>query len=72
MGEKRKYTELTDAELRQRVDDEHIWVNAMGAVNPSEEFKAQIGGAILGMLATTDLCDSFGISPTIIVRINKS
>ena len=59
-------------ELVEEAKGNHLWLNAFKCIQPTEEFKAQIGGIILEKLNETDMRDSLGISRMIIMTINKS
>jgi hypothetical protein len=63
---------FTAEELVKRANENHIWINAFDCINPSPQFLQNIGSLILQKLHTTDMSDSLGISPTIILVINKS
>ena len=63
---------FTAEELIVKANQNHIWLNAFDCINPSPQFLQSIGNLILQKLHTTDMSDSLGISPTIILTINKS
>ena len=72
MSEGKAMKDYTAEELVQKARDNHIWLNAMGAINPTDEFLMDIGRAILDKLEHTEMRDDFGISKKIILTINKS
>ena len=63
---------FTDAELVKMASDNHIWLNAFSCINPRPEFLQEVGRMIVDMLNTTEMSDHMGISPMIILTINKS
>lgn len=71
------YEDLSANEVKQAADDNHIWLNAFSCINPSEEFKAEVGGMILEKLKTTDLratklLNGEAVGNLIVVKVNKS
>jgi hypothetical protein len=73
MTDRTAYTDLTEAELRERVAEEHMWLNAFACIHPSDDLKKEIGQWVLDKLAEEqELGCSLGISPTVILRFNKS
>jgi hypothetical protein len=64
--------DYSDKELRNEAEANHIWLNAFKCINPSPEFKQEIGEMILAKLDHTDMRDHLGISKMIILTINKS
>jgi hypothetical protein len=69
---KKSITEFTPAELVEKAQDNHVWLNGFDCIRPTDEFKILVADQILAMLEKTDMTDSMGISPMIILTINKS
>lgn len=69
---RRPWTELSEAELRTELDENHIWVNAISTIRPSDEFLLELGRTVLAKLRETELGDAWGISATALIRINAS
>jgi len=63
---------FTPEELVKKAEANHIWLNAFDCINPTTEFKIGLANTILEMLDITDMSDHIGISPMIILTINKS
>lgn len=64
--------EYTDTQLVQIAKDNHIWLNAFSCIRPTPTFLQEVGKMIIEKLEATEMSDSLGISPTIILTINKS
>ena len=71
-GRGRNISDYSDAEIRKEVDENHIWLNAFRCIRPTDEFLAEIGRLVLQKLHDSDMRDGLGISPTVIIRFNKS
>ena len=69
---KKPISDYTDSELVQMANDNHIWLNAFACINPTQGFLADVGRMILEKLESTDMADQWGISPKIILTVNKS
>lgn len=69
---KKSISDLSDKEFRKETMDNHIWINAFSCIKPTDKFLIGLGKEILNKLEQTELTDSLGISPTILLRINKS
>ena len=63
---------FTAEELVKKAEGHHIWLNAFDCINPTAKFKLSIADQILEMLDRTEMSDHIGISPMIILTINKS
>ena len=72
IDEKRAWHELGEKELREELQDNHMWINAFSAINPSSGLKEEIGTYVLHKLNETTVRDTMGISKTALLRFNKS
>jgi hypothetical protein len=61
-----------DAEIATRVQDNHMWINAFAAINPTDDLKRDIGEWVLTKLEETDMRDGLGISKYVVLGVNKS
>ncbi len=73
--ERRGDSTLSDAEKVALAEDNHIWVNAMMCVRPSDELYRMIGKQVLAMLDVSPIHgDMLGvkIGKVLYLRVNKS
>lgn len=66
------WNEISHDVLVETLKDNHMWINAFSALNPTDDLKIAIGEWVLSELNSTKLGDSFGISPCAVLRVNKS
>lgn len=73
MGAKRgAWSELPPEEIVAELEANHMWVNAFSCIHPTDELKIAIGDWVLSELAQSQIGCSLGISPTVLLRVNKS
>jgi hypothetical protein len=72
MSEPLKIDDVPAEELVRIARDNHVWLNAFSCIRPSPEFLQSIGQIVLDKLEVTDLRDGLGISPMVILTVNKS
>jgi len=66
------YDKKTPEELVKIARNNHIWINAMSAVNPSDELLIDIGAAVIQKIRDSDMRDGLGISRMTIFTANMS
>ena len=77
-------TEL-DRAILQSVEDNHIWLNALQCINPTDEFCQTVGREVIRMAMDRRIClpsrvgepedkvsDLSNLTPTIYLRVNAS
>ena len=85
-----KYEKMTDKEYKKKVfkrlSENHIWVNSLFCIHPSDELKMKIGEQVLDMLNYSDgllpsetitsedktMRDLANLKPILYLRVNKS
>jgi hypothetical protein len=66
------WSDLSHEELIEKLENNHMWINAFSAISPTDELKIAIGEWVLDELKYSKIGDSLGLSPTAILRVNKS
>lgn len=73
MADESKAWDRQDPErIKQELQDNHIWINAFSALNPSDEMLREVGLSVLSFVKESHLRDGLGISRTALIRVNAS
>ena len=64
----------SDQNILKKVNDNHIWLNAFSCINPTDDFKKEVGAEVIYMLSQKDrlLKAKNGINDLLYLMINKS
>ncbi len=63
-----------EKKILEKTEENHIWLNAFSCINPTDDFKKQVGEQVLSMLSQKDrlLKARNGINDLLYLMINKS
>lgn len=65
--------EWTAEEIVEMAKKNHLWINRMSMIRPTDDMLADIGAWVLDQIKHTDMTDALvGASPVVYIRINAS
>jgi len=64
--------EASKKNILEKVKENHLWLNAISCINPTDDFKKQVGEQILDMLNEKNSLLTNGINDLLYIKINKS